>query len=107
MATWQAEVWEYNVGHYDVEVQAPTWGTARQKICDIYCVSPSEVVNLREKNGWGSESLDNTDLGGTIVLCAIVLILWAIIEYWYIAVPIIVFLVLGWIAQLTQHWWDR
>ena len=107
MATWQAEVWEYNVGHYDVEVQAPTWGTARKKICDIYCVDENEVVNLREANGWGSSASSAGDMGGWLIIGAILFAIWLVMEYWWIIVPIVALVALGWIFdKIKQHWWD-
>lgn len=69
--------------------------------CDCRC------TRSYSENEWGSESLNNTDLGGTIILCAIVFVLWLIIEYWWIAVPILAIAALGWIADKTKHWWDR
>ena len=103
MATWKAEVWESGFGHYDVTVEAPTWGTARQKICQIYDVEPNEVVNLCEANGMGSSLSQMGDIGGWIIIAAIVFCIWLMVEYWFIVVPILIIAILGWILDKTQH----
>ena len=107
MATWKAEVWESGVGHYDVEVQAPTWVTARTKICDIYCVDENEVVNLQEVNGWGSSASSAGDMGGWLIIGAILFVIWLVMEYWWIVVPIAAICGLGWIAMKTEHLWNK
>ena len=105
MSTWKATIKEHNVGIYEVEVQAPTWNTARVKICDIYCVSEGEVQDLHEVDGWGSSTMGDTN--GLLILCAVLFMIWLAVEYWWIVVPLLAIGALGWIADKTQHWWDR
>lgn len=97
MATWKAEVWESGFGHYDVTVEAPTWGTARQKICQIYDVEPNEVVNLCETNGMVSSLSQMGDIGGWIIIAAIIFCIWLFMEYFWIMMPLTVIALIAWI----------
>lgn len=65
--------------------------------CNVYCMnsynSPKE----------GSSGLDFSDIGGSALLIAFLLLLWGVIEYWHIILPISIIVgilcIIGWFAK--------
>ena len=102
MATWRADVFvNSTVGRISTEVEAATFEGARQQIYAKHG-SVQQIVNLRQVSSWGnsSSSSDSTDVGGYLILGALLFGIWLLVEYWWIVVPIAVILgiliIIGW-----------
>jgi hypothetical protein len=88
MATWKGEAWLGTAsGRQTVTVQSNTFRGAKEQIEQIY--GTSDVHNLREV-GRSESSSSDTDFGGIALLCLGLFVLWLIIEYWWIIVPLTV-----------------
>ena len=94
MATWTAEVFvNSKVGRISTEVEAATFQGAKEQIYAKHG-DVQQIVNLRQVSSWGnsSSSSDSTDVGGYLILGAILFGIWLLVEYWWIVVPIAVIL---------------
>jgi len=99
MATWRAKCWLGTAsGYQELEVQSNTITGAKEQLERIY--GAEQVVNLRKVSSGGSSSVSESDVGGYVIIGAILFGIWLIVEYWWIAVPIIV---LSSIALLYNH----
>ena len=88
MATWKGEAWLGTAsGRQTVTVQSSTFTGAREQIKQIY--GADDVHNLREV-GRSESSSSDTNFGGIALLCGGLFVLWLIIEYWWIIVPLAV-----------------
>jgi hypothetical protein len=91
MATWRAKCWlGSSAGYQDLEVQANTLNGAKEQLHRIY--GAEQISNLREVSGGGS-SLSSGDSSGILWLAGVGFILYILVTYWYIAVPIIALLI--------------
>jgi len=100
MATWRAEVFvNSSVGRINTEVEASTFQGAKEQIYAKHG-DVQQIVNLREVRSSRSSTSDSGDFGGYLLLGAILLGVWLIVEYWWIIVPIAVILgiliLMGW-----------
>jgi hypothetical protein len=87
MATWRAEVFvNSQVGRITTEVEAATFSGAQQQIYAKHG-NVQQITNLRQVNSGGS-SFSSGDTEGFIWLGGIAFILYLIVTYWYIAIPI-------------------
>jgi hypothetical protein len=89
--------------YYTETVEALTSHDAVAKVersnpgCIVHCTnsynSPKE----------GSSGLDFSDIGGSALLIALLLLLWVVIEYWHIILPISIIVgilcIIGWFAK--------
>jgi hypothetical protein len=94
MATWTAEVFvNSRVGRIKTEVEAATFQGAKEQIYAKHG-DVQQIVNLREVSSWGnsSSSSDSGDVGGYLILGAILFGIWLIVEYWWIVIPVAVIL---------------
>lgn len=88
MATYKAEIKTVPTGSpHTVTVESGSISTARQEIEHLY--DPIYIRNLREVRG-GSSSSDSGDLGGYVLLAAVLSGLWIVLKYWWIIVPVAV-----------------
>lgn len=88
MAKFQADVWLGQAsGEQRVTVSSNTWNGARQQIMRIYGVNEGDVHNLRECRE-SSNSSGDTDYESLGVLAIVLFVLWAILEYWMIILPV-------------------
>ena len=89
MATWKADVFvNSQVGRITTEVEAATFSGAQQQIYakhgDI-----QQITNLRQVNSnSGGSSFSSGDSGGLLWLAGIGFVLYLLVTYWYIAVPV-------------------
>lgn len=97
MATWTALVNDNPHGSYDVEVQANTASDAKIKIQQIYDVGPGQIINLREENGLSFSFSGGDQIGGWIIVAAIVFVIWLFMEYFWIMMPLTVIALIAWI----------
>ena len=89
MSQYTADVWLGSAsGRQKVTVNSNTWNGAREQICAVYGVDEMDVANLHESRGSSSASASAGDAMGWIILTGIVLGIWAVIQYWYIVVPV-------------------
>ena len=99
MATWRAEVFvNSRVGRINTEVEASTFSGAKEQIYAKHG-DVQQIVNLREVSSGGSSSLSGGDAGGYLILGAILFCLWAIVEYWWIVVPVAVICLIAWLYK--------
>lgn len=85
MATWRAKCWlGSSNGYQELEVQSNTAHGAREQLERIY--GAEQVINLRQVSN--SNSSSSSDASGLFPLALVLLVIWAVIEYWYIAVPV-------------------
>ena len=92
MSTWKAEVFvNSSVGRINTEVEAATFQGAKQQIYAKHG-DVQQIVNLRQVNSRGSSSFSSGDSGGLLWLAAIGIVLYLLVTYWYIAVPVAVIL---------------
>ena len=99
MATWRADVFvNSRVGRISTEVEAATFSGAKEQIYAKHG-DVQQIANLREVSSWGSSSSssDIGDVGGYLLIGAILFGIWVVVEYWWIVVPLAVILLLGWL----------
>jgi hypothetical protein len=89
MATWKADVFvNSQVGRITTEVEAATFSGAQQQIYAKHG-DVQQITNLRQVNyNSGGSSFSSGDSGGLLLLAGIGVILYLLVSYWYIAVPI-------------------
>lgn len=87
MSTWKAECWlGSNAGRQTLEVQASTYTGAKEQLERVY--GATQITNLRKVESSSGSSLSSSDIGGLLWLGAIGFVLYFLITYWYIVVPI-------------------
>jgi len=95
MATWRAQCWlGSESGYQNLEVQSNTFQGAEQQLRRIY--GAEQIINLREVRSGRSSSSD-TNLGGMLMLGAVLFGIWLIVEYWWIVVPVSALLFAAWL----------
>jgi len=89
MATWKADVFvNSQVGRITTEVEAATFSGAKEQIYAKHG-DVQQITNLRQVNSNRSgSSFSSGDSGGLLLLVGIGVILYLLVSYWYIAVPI-------------------
>jgi hypothetical protein len=86
MATYRAKCWlGSSSGYQELEVQSNTRNGAYEQFERIY--GAEQIINLREVNSGNSSSNSDLNIGGSFTLIAIVVALWVLIEWWWIAIP--------------------
>lgn len=86
MATWRAECWlGSSAGRQTLEVEASTSVGAKQQFERVY--GATQITNLREVRSGGSSS-SSGDSEGLIWLAGILFVLYLVVTYWYIAIPL-------------------
>lgn len=86
MATWRAECWlGSSAGRQTLEVEASTSNGAKQQFERVY--GAQQITNLREVRSGGS-SFGSGDTEGFIWLGGIAFVLYLLVTYWYIAIPV-------------------
>jgi hypothetical protein len=92
MATWRAKCWlGSSSGYQELEVQSNTLNGAKEQFERIY--GAEQIINLREVRSSGnSSSSDSGDVGGYLILGAILFGIWLLVEYWWIVVPVVAIL---------------
>jgi hypothetical protein len=94
MATWKADVFvNSQVGWITTEVEASTFSGAQQQIYAKHG-DVQQITNLRQVNSnSGGSSFSSGDSGGLLWLAGIGFVLYLLVTYWYIAVPIAAILI--------------
>jgi hypothetical protein len=89
MATWRAEVFvNSQVGRITTEVEAATASGAQQQIYAKHG-NVQQIVNLRQvSSGGGGSSFSAGDTEGLVWLLGIGFVLYLLVTYWYIAIPV-------------------
>ena len=91
MATWRAECWlGSSAGRQTLEVEAATSVGAKQQLERVY--GAEQITNLREVRSGGGSSFSAGDSEGLVWLLGIGLVLYGIVTYWYIAIPVAIIL---------------
>ena len=99
MATWRAEVFvNSRVGRINTEVEASTFSGAKEQIYAKHG-DVQQIVNLRQVSSGGSSSSSDGDVGGYLMLGAILFGIWLIVEYWWIVVPVAVICLIAWLYK--------
>ena len=87
MATYRAKCWlGSSSGYQELEVQSNTLQGAEEQFQRIY--GAEQIINLREVRSGSSTSSSSGDVGGYLVLGAILFGIWLLVEYWWIVVPV-------------------
>ena len=87
MATYRAKCWlGSSSGYQELEVQSNTIQGAKEQFQRIY--GAEQIINLREVRSGSSTSSSSGDVGGYLVLGAILFGIWLLVEYWWIVVPV-------------------
>ena len=89
--------------YYTETVEASTAHDAVSRVqrrnpgCNVHC------TNSYNSSRQGSSGLDFSDIGGSALLIGLLLLLWVIIEYWSIILPVGIVLgilfIIGWFAK--------
>ena len=89
--------------YYTETVEASTAHDAVSRVqrrnpgCNVHC------INSYNSSRQGSSSLDFGDIGGSALLIGLLLLLWVIIEYWSIILPVGIVLgilfIIGWVVK--------
>ena len=97
MATWKAEVFvNSRVGRINTEVEAATFSGAKEQIYAKHG-DVQQIVNLRQVSSGGSSFTSDGDVGGYLILGAVLVGIWLLVEYWWIVVPVAVIIgLLAW-----------
>jgi hypothetical protein len=83
---WTAKCWMgSSSGYVDIEVNAATINGAKEQLQNVY--GAEQIINLREI-GSGGSPFSSGDSGGMIWLLGIGFVLYLLVTYWYIAIPI-------------------
>lgn len=95
MATWRAEVFvNSQVGTITTEVEAATFSGAKQQIYAKHG-DVQQITNLREvsnRSSGGGSTVSSGDVDGLVWLAGIAFVLYLLVTYWYIAIPVAVVL---------------
>lgn len=94
MASWKADVFvNSQVGRITTEVEAATFSGAQQQIYAKHG-DVQQITNLRQVNSNSSGStFSSEDSGGLLLLVGIGVLLYVLVTYWYIAIPIAAILI--------------
>jgi hypothetical protein len=97
MTTWKAEVFvNSRVGRINTEVEAASFSGAKEQIYAKHG-DVQQIVNLRQVSSGGSSFTSDGDVGGYLILGAILFGIWLLVEYWWIVVPVAVIIgLLAW-----------
>jgi hypothetical protein len=86
MSTWRAKCWlGSSNGYQELEVKSNTAHGAREQLERIY--GAEQVINLRQVSNSNSSS-NSSDASALLPLALVLLAIWAVVEYWYIAIPV-------------------
>ena len=87
MATYRAKCWlGSSSGYQELEVQSNTLYGAKEQFERIY--GAEQIINLREVRSGSSSSSSSGDVGGHLVLGAILFGILLLVEYSWVIVPI-------------------
>jgi hypothetical protein len=87
VATYRAKCWLGSAsGYQELEVQSSTSNGAIEQFKRIY--GAEQIINLRQVKSGGSSSSSDGDVGGYLILGAILFGIWLIVEYWWIVIPV-------------------
>ena len=91
MATWKADLFvNSKVGRITTEVEAATFSGAKEQIYAKHG-NVQQITNLRQVNSnSGGASFNSDDVDGKMWLVGIGIVLYLLVTYWYIAVPLII-----------------
>jgi len=97
MATWRAEVFvNSRVGRINTEVEAATFSGAKEQIYAKHG-NVQQIVNLREvSNRASNNSSFDGDVGGSLGLIALLVVIFLVIEYWQWVLGFGIFLLIIW-----------
>jgi len=89
MATWKADLFvNSKVGRIKTEVEAATFSGAKEQIYAKHG-NVQQITNLRQVNSnSGGSSFNSDDVDGKMWLVGIGIVLYLLVTYWYIAVPV-------------------
>lgn len=89
MATWKADLFvNSKVGRITTEVEAATFSGAKEQIYAKHG-NVQQITNLRQVNSnSGGSSFNSDDVDGKMLLVGIGIVLYLLVTYWYIAVPV-------------------
>jgi hypothetical protein len=97
MATWRAQCWlGSESGYQNLEVESNTFQGAEQQLRRIY--GAKQIINLREVRSDGSSS-SIADIGGMLMLGAVLFVIWLFVEYFWIMTPLTVIILIAWIYK--------
>jgi ABC-type Na+ efflux pump permease subunit len=100
MATWRAKCWLGSAnGFQELEVQSNTVHGADEQLRRIY--GAEQVINLRQVNE-SKGSTSSSDASSLFPFAIVLLLIWLMIEYWYIFIPIFVILVILFLIGSTD-----
>jgi len=103
VATWRAEVFvNSRVGRINTEVEAATFQGAKEQIYAKHG-DVQQIVNLREVRSGGGSTSDSGDVGGYLILGAILFGIWVVVEYWWIVVPIAALCLIAWLYNYFSN----
>jgi len=95
MATWKADIKTTNTGSiYSVTVEAGAAHVAKEEIERLY--DPIFIRNLRQVSS-SSSSSDSGDVGGYLMLGAVLFGIWVVVQYWWIVTPIAAIALFAWL----------
>ena len=87
---WTAKCWMgSSSGYVDIEVNAATINGAKEQLQRVY--GAEQIVNLREIKS-GSSLSSSGDNEGMVWLLGIGFVLYLLVTYWYIAIPVAIIL---------------
>ena len=88
MATWRAEVFvNSQVGRITTEVEAATASGAQQQIYAKHG-NVQQIVNLRQVSSGSRPTFNSDNSEGFMWLFGIGFVLYLVVNYWYIAIPV-------------------
>ena len=88
MATWKADVFvNSRVGRITTEVEAATFSGAKEQIYARHG-DVQQITNLRQVSSGNSSSSSSGDSEGTIWLIGALVVLYFLVTYWHIVLPI-------------------
>ena len=83
---WTAKCWMgSSSGYVDIEVNAATISGAKEQLQNVY--GAEQIINLREIGSSGP-SFSSGNSEGMVWLLGIGFVLYLLVTYWYIAIPI-------------------
>jgi len=104
MASYRFRVMPTGQPYYETEGNGINWGVAKTNVARREGVNEGQVCYLgdikEDKPSRSFVSSSDGDIGGYLILGAILFGIWLVVEYWWIVVPIAVILgiliIIGW-----------
>jgi hypothetical protein len=93
--------------YYETEGNGINWGVAKTNVARREGVNESNVCYLGDVrssgSSGGSSSVSEGDIGGFFLFCLVLFVIWVIVEYWWIVIPIATICLIAWLYNCFRN----